>query len=57
MSVKDTTNDLYEVLELGCIKQGTDQQDVFVEYANVGTGGSIGKVGIATSGRTALNIT
>ncbi len=57
VSVKDTTNDLYELLEIGCIKQGTDQEAVLVEYGNVGTGGSIGKIGISASGSTALNIT
>ena len=57
ISVKDTTNDLYEVLELAAIKQGTSQQCVFVDYGNVGTGGSIGQVGVAASGTTAFNIT
>ena len=57
LSVKDTTNDLYEVIEIAAIKQGEDQEEVYVDWGNVGTGGSIGKVGIATDGSSALNIT
>ena len=49
VSVKDTTNNLYEMFELGAIKKATDQSEVFVEWANVGTGASIGQIGIGTT--------
>ena len=49
VSVKDTTNNLYEMFELAAIKKATDQTEVFVEWANVGTGASIGQIGIGTT--------
>ena len=56
VSVKDTTNNLYEVFELGAIKKATDQAAVFVEWGNVGTGGSIGQIGIGTTSASSATL-
>ncbi len=58
VSVKDTTNNLYEVFEFAAIKQGDDQEEVYIDWGNVSTGASIGQIscGTTSSSDTVLDI-
>ena len=55
-TITDSSNNVYESFELAVVKQGSETESAFVEFANVSTGTSIGQVGLATDG-TNLNIT
>ena len=54
VSVKDTTNNQYELFE--CAVIASESNEAFVEYANIYTGGSIGQIGV-TSTTTYTNLT
>ena len=54
VSVKDTTNNQYEMFEVAVI--ASESNEAFVEFANIITGGSIGQIGI-TSTTTYTNLT
>jgi hypothetical protein len=55
VTVEDTTNNEYESFEVITL-QSVTTPSVFVEYANVRSGGSLGQVGIDTTSGT-LNLT
>ena len=55
VTVEDTTNNEYESFEVVTLQSVTTPSE-FVEYANVRSGGSLGQVGIDTSGDK-LNLT
>ena len=54
VSVKDTTNNQYEMFEVAVI--ASESNEHFVEFANIITGGSIGQIGV-TSTSTYTNLT
>ena len=47
VSVKDTTNNQYEMFE--CAVIASESNEGFVEFANIYTGGSIGQVGVTST--------
>ena len=47
MSIEDNTNNKYEILEFAALNSSTN--DVYVEWGNINTGGTIGTVGVAAS--------
>tara|TARA_B100000902_G_scaffold313586_1_gene304082 strand:+ start:5427 stop:17480 length:12054 start_codon:yes stop_codon:yes gene_type:complete len=47
MTIEDNTNNKYEILEFGALNSSTN--DVYVEWGNINTGGTIGTVGVAAS--------
>ena len=56
VTVKDTTNNVYESFEIAAIDRGSETSELFVEFANISTGSSIGQVGISTAGTSNLDI-
>ncbi|MDB4343787.1 YHYH protein [Schleiferiaceae bacterium] len=56
VTVKDTTNNVYEAFEIAAIDSGSETEELFVEFANVSTGSSIGQIGISTAGISKLDI-
>ena len=53
-SVKDTTNNRYEVFEFAALN--SDSNECYVEWANVETSGHIGTVGVTTNATGGANI-
>jgi len=47
VSVKDTTNNQYELFE--CAVIASESNEAFVEFANIYTGGSIGQIGVTST--------